>query len=168
MEIIKTYQQEGAVISNQVLSAVATSGCNLAVFSSVPNYSQQKKHRLDRGNLVSNYLTAGTYRDKKDYSIFMDDDVIITRDAINLMLKYIEDYEIVTVPVSTTYRSQHQCLIVKNYIVDQYPIKLWNENYCNGCVWVAHLTEKKKYKIKVLDSPILKEAPRKILKKVGI
>ena len=149
-----------------IIFAIAGIGGQLAVFQSPAREKLPDGYNLDRKNVVQNYLMAGNYRNGRPYSIIIDDDVLITREAVELMVDGIKEFDLVTVPVEKHFPTQHACLIVRHEILDRYPVQHFNPGFCNQCVWIGQLEKNQGARIKVLKFPILKTIKRQLLKKV--
>ena len=161
METIKVFQRTGFAIAPEVLQGVANNRCHLAVFNSESN-----KEGIDRENIVKNFLQAASYRDDKDYSIIMDDDVVLTDGAIPVLVAGLKGFDIATLPVNGNYtRTQHAIIAIKNSVLDKYKIKAFNLNVCNQCIYIAHLIDKLQLRINALKNPMQKTIKRLILKK---
>lgn len=144
----------------EVLAAAGRAGCSLAVFN-----SEAIRNGIDRKNIVYNLLLAAQYRNGEQYSIFMDDDVVIKSQAIKLGVRHIENYDIVTFPVNKYSRIQHAFMVVRNKYLDAHPFEFFGEVACNQCIWVAHALDKHGAKVLALKQPMLQTVERTQLKR---
>ncbi len=161
METIKIFQRTGFAIDREVLKGVADNYCRLAVFN-----SESSKDGIDRENIVKNFLAAAAYRDDKNYSIIMDDDVVLTGGAISVLLEGLKGFDVATLPVDGKFtRTQHAVIAIKNAVLDKYKIKAFNLGVCNQCIYIAHLVDKLQLKVNALKNPMQKTIKRLILNK---
>ena len=161
MEIIKTYSKTGYVMDPLVLGGIAANNCGLAVFS-----SPSEAEGLDRANVVKNFRAASDYRDDKEYSILMDDDIILGRGAIAHLLEGLKGHDAATLPVNgERTRIQHAVIAIKNSALDKYRIEFFNKTFCNQCIYLARLIDKFNVKVNALAGPVQKSVKRSILKK---
>lgn len=160
MITIKIIQRTGYGIMPEVMAAAAENNCALAVFS-----SESSKDGIDRENIIHNLLLASRYGDGRPYSIIMDDDVIIQRDAIRQGINHIESRDIVTFPVNRYSRVQHAFMVVKNEYLEKHPFEFVSANHCNQCVWLGKAKDIHRANVLTMKQPLLKTAQRIQLKR---
>lgn len=161
MEIIKIFSRVGFVIDTEVLSGVVANKCSFSVFN-----SECDIEGINRENIVRNFRTADAYRDEKDYSIFIDDDVVLGAGAIEALRNGLEGNDVATLPVDRKHsKCQHAIMIIKNDVLNKHEMEVFNLNFCNQCVYVAHLIDKFGKKVNALESPMQRTIKRSILKK---
>ncbi len=164
MEIIKTYQRAGYVLHPEVIAGIYSCGASLAVFSS---YSIFKTSIIDRRNFFNNYSSASNHRQAdKFYSILMDDNTIITKEALGIMLKQIKYFDLVSIPVNVYRPIQHECIIIQNKILDKYFRKYRGPDICSNCLWISELIDKHKIKYLALNKPVLRTIKRQMLREL--
>ncbi len=161
METIKIFSRTGYVIGHNVILGILDNNCDFAQFN-----SESDIDGIDRENIVRNFTAASEYRDNKNYSILMDDDIALGSGAIEALLSGLDGYDVATLPVNDRHsKIQHAIMVIKNDILDKHNIKIFNLHFCNQCVFVGHLIDRYGVKVNALEGPMQYTVERKILRK---